>query len=95
MNTSLRIGNSSLSQLSRGSEWRRWDLHVHTASSYDYDYKATDSDDILVRALKRNEIVAIAITDHFTIDANRIKNIREKAFELRRQKYRILVNKRL
>ena len=20
----------------RGSEWRRWDLHLHTASSYDY-----------------------------------------------------------
>lgn len=25
--------------ISRGSEWRQWDLHVHTASSYDYDYK--------------------------------------------------------
>ena len=23
----------------RGSEWRKWDLHVHTASSYDYEYK--------------------------------------------------------
>ena len=27
----------------KGSEWRRWDLHVHTASSYDYRYKKNDS----------------------------------------------------
>ena len=22
-----------------GSEWKKWDLHLHTASSYDYRYK--------------------------------------------------------
>ena len=31
----------------RGSEWNKWDLHVHTASSYDYDYKGADADDLL------------------------------------------------
>lgn len=35
----------------RGSEWRRWDLHLHTASSYDYEYKATDCDETLVQKL--------------------------------------------
>jgi len=63
----------------RGSEWRRWDLHVHTASSYDYEYKGDDADAILVSSLKEKEITAIAITDHFKIDADRIKNIRDIA----------------
>lgn len=31
----------------RGSEWHKWDLHLHTASSYDYKYKASDADDLL------------------------------------------------
>lgn len=60
----------------RGSEWRRWDLHLHTASSYDYEYKATDCDEILVQKLQENKIVAVAITDHFLIDKNRINHLR-------------------
>lgn len=60
----------------RGSEWRRWDLHLHTASSYDYDYKGPDADELLCEALHNNEITAVAITDHFTIDAERIKHLR-------------------
>ncbi len=63
---------------SRGSEWRKWDLHVHTASSYDYKDKANDANDKLVQVLLENEIAAIAITDHFVIDKNRIQQIREK-----------------
>lgn len=63
----------------RGSEWRRWDLHLHTASSYDYEYKDTDSDQLLVTALEENEIAAVAITDHFVIDKNRIENLRALA----------------
>lgn len=63
----------------RGSEWRRWDLHLHTASSYDYEYKATDCDEILVQKLQENKIVAVAITDHFVIDKNRINHLRRLA----------------
>ena len=63
---------------SRGSEWRKWDLHVHTASSYDYKDKANDANDKLVQVLLENEIAAIAITDHFVIDRGRIQRIREK-----------------
>lgn len=60
----------------RGSEWRRWDLHLHTASSYDYEYNAADSDEILAQKLQDNNIAAVAITDHFVIDKDRITNLR-------------------
>ena len=63
----------------RGSEWNRWDLHVHTASSYDYKYKAPDADDLLCQALEKNNIKAVAITDHFKIDKGRIESLRSKA----------------
>jgi len=63
----------------RGSEWRKWDLHVHTASSFDADYHGDDADDLLVAAWNVNEFAAITITDHFKIDAERIQGLREKA----------------
>lgn len=66
----------------RGSEWNRWDLHVHTASSYDYKYKAPDADDLLCQALEQNNIKAVAITDHFKIDKGRIESLRSKAPEI-------------
>lgn len=68
-----------MTDYSRGSEWRRWDLHVHTASSYDYGYKAPDSDNVLVDTLNKNEISAVAITDHFVIDKARIEKLRQLA----------------
>lgn len=40
----------------RGSEWHKWDLHLHTASSYDYSYKGEEADEILCQMLKDNEI---------------------------------------
>lgn len=66
----------------RGSEWNRWDLHVHTASSYDYKYKGADTDDLLCQILKQNDVKAVAITDHFKIDKDRIERLRSKAPEI-------------
>ena len=60
---------------SRGSEWRKWDLHLHTASSYDA-YKGDDADELLCEQLKVNEIAAVAITDHFQIDEKRIEHLK-------------------
>lgn len=66
----------------RGSEWRKWDLHVHTASSYDTKYKGDDADKLLVKAWKEHEFAAVAITDHFLIDADRITRLRKLAPEI-------------
>lgn len=63
----------------KGSEWRRWDLHVHTRASYDYSYNSDDAEDLLAKAWKDNGLIAVAITDHFLIDAAMIKLLRTKA----------------
>ncbi len=66
----------------RWSEWRKWDLHLHTASSYDYKYKWEDSDKLLIEALRNNFISAVAITDHFLVSKDRIENLRSLAPEI-------------
>ena len=59
----------------KGSEWRKWDLHFHTPSSYDYKDKSV-TDDEIIESLKKEEIVAVAITDHHFIDSDRIKKLK-------------------
>jgi len=62
----------------KGSEWRKWDLHVHTPLSYlnnqfgnDFDYFVRE---LFKKAIQKN-IAAIGITDYFFIDGyKRIKN---------------------
>ncbi|MCL2187237.1 MAG: hypothetical protein FWC16_03580 [Defluviitaleaceae bacterium] len=71
-----------MTQYPRGSEWRRWDLHVHTASSYDSDYKGEDADSLLADVLIAENIAVVGITDHFVIDKTRIENLRNLAPEI-------------
>jgi ABC-type lipoprotein export system ATPase subunit len=61
---------------SRGSEWGKWDLHFHTPSSKDYDDNSVTNQDIIT-ALQKENIVAVAITDHHFIDVERINKLRE------------------
>ncbi len=61
---------------SRGSEWRKWDLHFHTPSSFDYKYKSATPSQI-INTLIENEIALVAITDHHAINIdfiNKLKN---------------------
>jgi ABC-type lipoprotein export system ATPase subunit len=54
----------------RGSEWRKWDLHVHTPESYQQNFG--DNWDIYVKALKDkavyHEVEVAGITDYFSVD---------------------------
>ena len=62
---------------SRGSEWRKWDLHLHTPSSFDYKNNSISNHDI-VNILIAEGIAVAAITDHHYIDVERffeLKNI--------------------
>lgn len=62
----------------RGSIWRKWDLHCHTPSSYDYRDKSVTNQQI-IDTLKSNEIAVVAITDHHIIDVERIIELRRCA----------------
>lgn len=57
-----------------GSEWRKWDLHFHTPSSYDYKDKSVTNQEI-IDILAENEISVVAITDHHTMDIARIQEL--------------------
>lgn len=60
--------------MNRGSEWRIWDLHFHTPSSYDYQDKSVKNQDI-INALSENNVSVVAITDHHVIDTERIEDL--------------------
>lgn len=62
----------------RGSEWRKWDLHFHTPSSYDCKTETT-TDQQIIDKLKEENIALVAITDHHKIDVQRIKHLQELA----------------
>ncbi len=63
-----------MGSLSRGSEWRKWDLHFHTPASYDYQNKSVTNQQ-LVDKLAESNIAAVAITDHHTIDVLKIQEL--------------------
>lgn len=64
----------------KGSEWRKWDLHFHTPSSYDYkDYSVTNQD--IIDSLIIKDIAVVAITDHQIIDIVRITELKKLAAE--------------
>ncbi|MBK5275541.1 MAG: AAA family ATPase [Desulfuromonadales bacterium] len=60
----------------RGAEWRKWDLHLHTPASYDYENKSVTNEDI-IDAIVKNGISVVAITDHHIIDVQRIRELQQ------------------
>jgi len=59
---------------SKGSVWRKWDLHFHSQSSHDYQDKSV-TDEELIAGLIEKRIEAVVITDHHKIDETRIRNL--------------------
>ncbi|MDR1975941.1 MAG: AAA family ATPase [Campylobacteraceae bacterium] len=80
---------------SRGSEWRKWDLHIHTPNSICQEYGNTQEGwDKFINALENLsiEVKVIGITDYYFIDGykkvmdyklkhNKLKNI-DKIFPI-------------
>lgn len=54
-------------ELSRGSEWRRWDLHVHTPGTALNDQFGS-WEEFLAIIRNRRDIAVIGVTDYLTID---------------------------
>ena len=52
--------------LDRGSEWRRWDLHIHTPDTVLND-QFGDWDEYLDAIEAQNEVRVLGVTDYFTI----------------------------
>lgn len=66
--------------MDEGSNWGKWDLHIHTPSSFDYSYSGEEYfDEKLVQAWKEKGFLAVAVTDHFLIDGNRIRRLQNLA----------------
>ena len=68
-----------MSGFPRGSEWRRWDLHIHTKGTNKNDqFKSEDFEKfcrVLFRKAINNDIAAIGVTDYFSID--NYKNVKD------------------
>jgi energy-coupling factor transporter ATP-binding protein EcfA2 len=54
----------------RGSEWRKWDLHLHAPGTKLNDGYGTPADwDRFCAALEESDVAAFGITDYFTLDS--------------------------
>ena len=68
----------SSNQFERGSEWRQWDLHIHTPASFHWKGKKFDGDlnssanrilvDEMIAALNAAEPAVFALMDYWTFD---------------------------
>ena len=59
--------------LNRGSEWRKWDLHVHTPESIAHEYKKKETEDIwgkYITELEKlpSEIKVLGINDYWFLE---------------------------
>jgi energy-coupling factor transporter ATP-binding protein EcfA2 len=66
-------------QYRKGSEWRKWDLHVHTPASILNNGFGSNWDEYvktLFKTLIEKEIAVVGITDYFTVDG--YKKIKEE-----------------
>lgn len=60
----------------KGSMWRKWDLHFHTPSSYDYEDKSISNEEIIENLIHAG-VRVVAITDHHIIDVDRIRTLQK------------------
>lgn len=59
--------------INRGSEWRKWDLHMHSPYTFLNKYSCSDED--FVKAILESKISCVGLTNYFKFD--------EKEYELK------------
>ena len=64
----------------KGSEWRKWDLHVHTPASYEYGYRGSDAYQKIADKIAVSDCVVFAISDYNTLEG--YKNLKDN-FDLK------------
>lgn len=67
--------------MNRGSEWRKWDLHIHTPNTAKNDQYGNSDEiwDKYISALENSDIAVFGITDYFSLDNYyRVKNFQKK-----------------
>ena len=69
--------------INNGSEWRKWDLHVHTPASIVHDYKKDTYDDVWERYFNElenlpSDIKVLGINDYWFLDGyKKVKEYKE------------------
>lgn len=57
-----------MENINRGSEWRKWDLHLHSPYTFLNKYKSTD--DEFINKIINEQISCIGLTNYFKFDDN-------------------------
>lgn len=68
----------SISKSLRGSEWYKWDLHVHSPKVFLNNQFGSTSIDDFVDKISESEIVAVGLTNYFRFDGAELTEIRNK-----------------
>jgi ankyrin repeat protein len=59
-----------MSDFKRGSEWRKWDLHIHTPESIVHEYKKGDETDIWEKYIKELESLPARVKVFLEVEAD-------------------------
>lgn len=69
----------------KGSEWRKWNLHIHTPASYTYQSSNTNEEDEykqIIKTINESDIDVFAVTDYWTFDGYlKLIDINDKLLE--------------
>lgn len=78
--TAAKNIHKTAAPFARGSEWGKWDLHVHTPKSFLANgYGACTIDDF-VNEIAAQGIIVVGLTNYFRFDDDELGEIREKLF---------------
>jgi hypothetical protein len=62
-----------MSTINRGSEWRKWDLHIHTPETkLANNFKISESENLwdkYCELIEKSDVEVFGITDYFTVDS--------------------------